>query len=36
MVSANKGYKSEIDALLSGGADVNYVHKVRKFSFSYK
>ena len=29
MVATNKGYEDEIEALLEGGADVNYTHEVR-------
>ena len=28
MVAANKGYNEVVDALLEGGANVNYQHKV--------
>ena len=28
MVAANEGYMNEVEALLEGGADVNYIHKV--------
>ena len=30
MIATNKNYKEEIDALLEGGADVNYPHEVIK------